>query len=49
VALKEAWATRHMAIVLRDPGELSHVSRALIDHLQSAATAQDVLQEAASR
>ncbi|NML17196.1 LysR family transcriptional regulator [Azohydromonas caseinilytica] len=37
VDLKEAWAERHMAIVVRDTQALSHITRALIAHLQQAA------------
>jgi DNA-binding transcriptional LysR family regulator len=37
VELKEAWAAREMSIVVRELGELSHITRGLIDHLQRAA------------
>jgi DNA-binding transcriptional LysR family regulator len=37
VALKEDWAAREMSIVVRALGELSYVTRGLIDHLQAAA------------
>lgn len=39
VALKEDWAERQMSIVVRDFGELSHIARTLIDHLQRVAAA----------
>jgi DNA-binding transcriptional LysR family regulator len=37
VALKEAWAVRTLVIVVRDPQQLSHIARTLIDHLQRSA------------
>ncbi|WP_157263957.1 LysR substrate-binding domain-containing protein [Azohydromonas aeria] len=37
VELQEHWAAREMSIVVRDLDELSHITRALIDHLQQAA------------
>jgi DNA-binding transcriptional LysR family regulator len=37
VGLKEDWALRQMFIVVRDPAQLSHITRTLIDHLQHAA------------
>jgi DNA-binding transcriptional LysR family regulator len=39
VALKEDWAVRQMCIVVRDPDQLSHIGRTLIDHLQRSAAA----------
>jgi DNA-binding transcriptional LysR family regulator len=39
VELQEDWAQRHMSIVFRELGELSHITRALVEHLQQAATA----------
>ncbi len=41
IELQEAWAQRHMSIVFRDLGELSHITRALIEHLQQAVPAAD--------
>jgi DNA-binding transcriptional LysR family regulator len=37
VGLKEDWALRQMFLVVRDPAQLSHITRTLIDHLQHAA------------
>lgn len=39
VELDEPWAQRHMSIVFRELGELSHITRELIDHLEQAAAA----------
>lgn len=42
VALKEDWAVRQMSVVVRDPAQLSPITRTLIDHLRhSAETATD--------
>lgn len=37
VALKEDWAERELCIVVRDPQQLSHITRTLIEHLQRCA------------
>ncbi len=37
LALKEDWALRQMAVVVRDPAQLSPITRTLIEHLQRAA------------
>jgi len=37
VGLQEEWAVRQMAVVVRDPAQLSPITRTLIDHLQHAA------------
>ena len=39
VGLREDWARRQLSIVFREPGELSALTRELIDHLQQAAAA----------
>jgi DNA-binding transcriptional LysR family regulator len=39
VGLREDWARRQLSIVFREPGELSALTRELIDHLQLAAAA----------
>jgi DNA-binding transcriptional LysR family regulator len=37
IRLDEDWALRRMFLVVRDPEQLSHVARALIEHLQRSA------------
>ncbi|MEF7616998.1 LysR substrate-binding domain-containing protein [Aquincola sp. MAHUQ-54] len=37
VGLKEPWAQRQMHLVVRDPRQLSHIARTLIEHLQRSA------------
>lgn len=37
VALKDAWALRHMLVVVRDPAQLSPIARTLVEHLQRSA------------
>jgi DNA-binding transcriptional LysR family regulator len=39
VALREAWASRRLLIVVRDPQELNYVTRTLIEHLSQSAAA----------
>jgi DNA-binding transcriptional LysR family regulator len=41
IGLKEEWARRQMVVVVRDPEQLSHVSRSLIEHLQCSAAESD--------
>jgi DNA-binding transcriptional LysR family regulator len=41
IGLKERWARRQMFVVVHDPGQLSHIARTLIEHLQRAAAADD--------
>jgi DNA-binding transcriptional LysR family regulator len=41
IALKEPWAQRQMFVVVRDPDELSHIARTLIEHLQREAAANE--------
>jgi DNA-binding transcriptional LysR family regulator len=40
LGLKEPWARRQMAVVVRDPQQLSPIARSLIEHLQHAAATQ---------
>jgi DNA-binding transcriptional LysR family regulator len=37
IGLKEPWAQRQMFVVVRDPDQLSHIARSLIEHLQRSA------------
>lgn len=39
VGLKEHWAVRQMAVVVRDPDQLSPIARTLVDHLVMDSTA----------
>ena len=39
VTLKEDWALRQMAVVIRDSAQLSPITKTLIDHLQHSAQA----------
>lgn len=39
VALREDWATRRLLIVVRDPQELDHLTKTLIEHLRQGAAA----------
>jgi DNA-binding transcriptional LysR family regulator len=41
IGLKESWAQRQMFVVVRDPDQLSHIARTLIEHLQRSAAADD--------
>jgi DNA-binding transcriptional LysR family regulator len=41
IGLKEPWARRQMFVVVRDPDELSHIARSLIEHLQRSAVIDD--------
>jgi DNA-binding transcriptional LysR family regulator len=38
VGLEEPWALRELVVIVRDPDQLSHIARTLIEHLQRSAT-----------
>lgn len=41
IGLQEPWARRPLYIVVRDPDQLSHIARTLIEHLQRCAAADE--------
>lgn len=41
VGLNEPWALRELVVIVRDPDQLSHIARTLVEHLQRSAADAD--------